>query len=265
MTPGLFEYVSLRVARRFLFSDAILHRVGRFVPYYRTNANEVDARPVVELYRRALERAGRKLPANPTILEIGSGATNSVGYALAASSLAGDGCKVLLFEPYAALDGKADDRARAAAPEAAVRRVERLRSLAAVPAGSVDLVVSHSVLEHVRDFGATLAELDRVLAPSGLMLHAVDYRDHFFKYPYHFLLFSRAVWDRWLDPGDLPRWRLGDHLRELRARGFVVQVIDSHSLPEEFARVAQEIDPAFDRADPEVAVARATLLVSRGA
>jgi SAM-dependent methyltransferase len=265
VTPGLFEYVTLRVARRFLFSDAMLHRVGRFVPYYRTNMNEVDARPVVELYRRALERAGRTLPPDPTILEIGSGATNSVGYALAASSLAGAQGRVLLFEPYAAFDAAADAPARAAAPQGVVERVQRLQTLAGVAAGSVDLVVSHSVLEHVRDFEATVAELDRVLAPKGLMLHAVDYRDHFFKYPYHFLLFSRAVWDRWLDPGDLPRWRLGDHLRQLRARGFVAQVIESDSMPEEFAKVAPRIDPGFDRADPEVAVARATLLVSRGA
>lgn len=264
VTPGMVEYVTLRVARRFLFSDAMLHRVGRFVPYYRVNSNEVDARPVVELYRRALERSGHALPSPATILEIGSGATNSVGYALARSPMAGADGRVVLFEPFAALDEAADARDRAAAPPDAVSRVRRLRSLDGVPAGSVDLVVSNSVLEHVRDFEATVAELDRVLSPSGIMLHAVDYRDHFFKYPYHFLLFSRPVWDRWLDPGDLPRWRLGDHLRQLRARGFSTQVIDAVSMPDEFAKVAPSMSPAFDRADPEVAVASATLIVKRG-
>lgn len=265
MTPGVVEYVALRVARRFLFTEGTLRRFGRLVPYYRTNMNEVDAAPVVELYRRCLARAGARLPDRPVILEIGSGATNSVGYALARSPLAGAEGRVLLYEPYAVLDARADARDRAAVPEEVTRRVERVRSLDGVAPGSVDLVLSHSVLEHVRDFESTLAGLDRVLAPTGIMLHAVDYRDHFFKYPYHFLLFSRQVWERWLDPGDLPRWRLGDHLRRLRARGLHAQVIDSESMPEEFAKVAPRMDAGFDRADPYVAVARAILLVSRGA
>jgi SAM-dependent methyltransferase len=264
LTPGLVEYVTLRVARRFLFTEGALRRFGRLVPYYRTNANEVDAAPVIALYERCLARAGRRLPANPVVLEIGSGATNSVGYALATSALAGAAGRVLLFEPYVELDEAADARARAKLPAEALGRVQRLRTLEGVATGSVDLVLSHSVLEHVRDFESTLAELDRVLAPSGLMLHAVDYRDHFFKDPYHFLLFSRPVWDRWLDPGDLPRWRLGDHLKQLQARGFQAKVLDAESIPEEFAKVSARVNQDFDRADPNVAVARANLLVSRG-
>jgi hypothetical protein len=95
------------------------------------------------------------------------------------------------------------------------------------------------------------------------MLHAVDYRDHFFKYPFHFLLFSRRFWDRWLDPGNLPRWRLGDHLRLLQAGGFRTEVLDFEALPSEFAKVASAVHPDFDRSDPNLAVARATLLVTR--
>jgi SAM-dependent methyltransferase len=264
LTPGIVEYVALRLARRFVFTEGILRRFGGLVPYYRTNANEADARPVIELYERALARSGRRLPANPLILEIGSGATNSVGYAMARHRLAGSHGRIVLFEPFASLDEAADRRHRVDLSPGIAQRVRRVSMLQGIASGSVDLVLSHSVLEHVRDLASTIAELDRVMAPSGIMLHAVDYRDHFFKYPFHFLLFPKRLWDRWLDPGDLPRWRLGDHLRLLQAGGFRTEVLDVESLPGEFAKVAQGIHPEFDRSDPNLAVARATLLVSRG-
>lgn len=263
MTHGIVEYVVLRMARRFLFRDRILRRVSAFVPYYLTNVNEVDAAPVVKCYESALERSARALPESPRILEVGSGATNSVGYALAQSPIARPGGHVFLYEPFSPLDHEADARVRRTLAPGVAERVHRLTTLDAIESGSVDMVLSHSVLEHVRNPEAALAQLDRVLAPDGVMVHAVDYRDHFFKYPYHFLLFSRQVWDRWLDPGDLPRWRLGDHLRTLAARGFRTTLLDVESLPEEFSRVAPRVHPEFDRGDPNVAVARATILATR--
>lgn len=259
----MVEYVALRLVRRFVVTEGMLRRFGRLLPYYRVNTNEVDPRPVVDVYQRAIARSRYSLPPQPVILEIGSGATNSVGYALAAAGLAGDSGKVLLFEPYAHLDEEADRGQRARLPPGIPERVQRIDTLKDVAPGSVDLVVSNSVLEHVREPEATLEDLDRVLAPGGFMVHAVDYRDHFFKYPFHFLLFSRASWSRWLDPGDLPRWRLGDHLRLFRARGFRVEVLDSVALPEEFGKVAAEIHPDFDRSDAQLSVAQATLVASR--
>lgn len=263
MASGIIEYVALRVVRRFVVTEGVLKRIGHLLPYYRTNTNEVDPRPVIELYERAIAASGKSTPRDPLILEIGSGATNSVGYALAGGALAGEHGKVLLFEPYAALDEAADRRQRALLTAGIAARVQRISTLSEVATGSVDLVVSHSVLEHVRDPDATLQDLHRVLAPAGFMVHAVDYRDHFFKYPFHFLLFSKRAWNRWLDPGDLPRWRLGDHLRLFQRRGFRVEVLDAQTLPAEFVKVAAEVHPDFDRSDPHLAVAQATLVASR--
>jgi SAM-dependent methyltransferase len=259
-TPGIVEYVILRLARRFLFTEGVLHRFGRFLPYYRTNVSEVDPAPVVDTYARGLDAAHARLPSAPTILEIGSGATNAVGYALAAHPLAGPEARVVLFEPFAPLDAAADSRARASVPPEVLARVRRVASLADLPAGCIDLVVSYSVLEHVRDPGATFAALRRVLAPGGLMLHAVDYRDHFFKYPYHFLLFSRSAWERWLDPGDLPRWRLKDHVEMLGAAGFSVETVEATTLAPEFEAVRGALHREFDATDASVAVAQALLL-----
>jgi SAM-dependent methyltransferase len=53
-------------------------------------------------------------------------------------------------------------------------------SLRTIPNGSIDLAVSFAVLEHVRraEFAQLLAELHRVLAPSGLAFHWIDLMDH---------------------------------------------------------------------------------------
>ena len=263
MIPGLAEYVSLRLLRRFLFTDAFLVRFGKFVPYYRTNANQLDAGPVVDLYADAMARSGLPLAANRSILEIGSGATNSVGYALLRRQLAGAKGRIYLFEPRARLDRRADANLRKRFGNDDLARVERIATLAVLPDRSIDLVLSHSVLEHVADMDGLLASLERVLQPAGSMIHSVDYRDHFFKYPYHFLLFRQKRWERWLNPGDLPRWRLSGHLEAFSAHGFCAEVQDRHCLSDAFDRIKTSISRDFDRDDPALAVATAIILNSR--
>lgn len=44
--------------------------------------------------------------------------------------------------------------------------------------GSVDLVVSQAVLEHVKDIRATYAALYKWLRPGGVMSHQIDFRSH---------------------------------------------------------------------------------------
>jgi SAM-dependent methyltransferase len=67
--------------------------------------------------------------------------------------------------------------------------------LAAIPDGSVDLVVSEVALEHVRreDLVALLAQLRRVTAPGGLGLHWIDFHDHLGGGLQH-LRFSDGFW-----------------------------------------------------------------------
>jgi SAM-dependent methyltransferase len=69
--------------------------------------------------------------------------------------------------------------------------------------GSIDLVTSTDVMEHVPvdDIPAILKECRRILAPDGLMRIRIDYQDHYWYFdanltPYNFLRFSPGRWRR---------------------------------------------------------------------
>ncbi|EHJ48104.1 Methyltransferase type 12 [Solidesulfovibrio carbinoliphilus subsp. oakridgensis] len=264
MERDTLEYVALRVIRRFFFREASLHALGRFLPHYRVNTGLTDPWAIAEAYASDLARVGVSV-AGQRILEIGSGAANGVGYALAALGAA----KVVCHEPFVPFDVGLDAKHLGGLvprfPTVRFSVVDRVRTLAGLPDGSIDLVVSNSVLEHVADPGALFADLGRLLAPGGVMLHRVDYRDHFFKYPFHFLLFSKFAWKWFLNPGDLPRWRLDDHLAALAAAGFDASVLEADSDPEAFAAIAGRLHPDFQDRDPAMlAVTRAVIYASGG-
>lgn len=71
-----------------------------------------------------------------------------------------------------------------------------LESLRAIPTESVDFLWSHSVLEHVRveELSDLLGELRRILKPSGLSSHNVDYQDHLAG-ALNNLRFSEQTWE----------------------------------------------------------------------
>ncbi len=255
-----FEYVTLRVLRRFFFTEKRLAVWGSRLPYYRVNQGVTDPVAVARAYVEDLARLGLAVPGK-RLVEIGCGATNGVGYALAGLGAASVVCQ----EPYArhdvGLDAKHLQQQVLAHPKVKFHTVLRTDTLAAIPDASVDVVLSNSVLEHVRDLPALCAELARILTPGGVMLHRVDYRDHFFKYPFHFLLFSQKVWNRFLNPGDLPRWRYDDHAAALARAGFDVSVLDYARDEDAFAAVADRLHPDFAARDPDVMnIVTATLL-----
>lgn len=92
-------------------------------------------------------------------------------------------------------------------------------------------------------------------------MHAIDYRDHIFKFPYHFLTFSQRVWERWLDPGDVPRWRLQDTLGAIRRAGLRARVLERDVLADELESIRPYIAAGFDAADPDTAVNDAVITV----
>lgn len=73
---------------------------------------------------------------------------------------------------------------------------EGLKSLRTIPAKSVDFLFSNAVLEHIRlkEFEPLVAEMKRVLKPSGIASHQIDFRDHL-QYALNNLRFSERVWE----------------------------------------------------------------------
>ncbi len=242
-------YVLPRIIRRKCLPTAIPRALSAWLPGFRANAGTRSCARVLTLYDQSLApRLGADWAKDRRILEVGIGGTNSSAYEAAARGAT----SAVAFEPFVALDASLDTglltecaQRHALPAETIAARVSRTASLGPLAEASVDLVLSNSVLEHVSDMDALTRELVRVLAPGGAMLHLVDYRDHFFRFPYHHLLWSDAMWDRWLNPGDLPRWRIRDHVECFERHGLHVEILRAAPIDAEFAKVRQRIHPRF--------------------
>lgn len=80
----------------------------------------------------------------------------------------------------------------------------------AAPDGSVDIVMSVQVLEHVRDLDAYFAEIARILKPEGVLL-----------------LSTHGTWLYHPHPEDHRRWTRPGLVNEIETRGFAVGHVDS--------------------------------------
>lgn len=259
-----FEYVFCRLIRKFLLPDNSPLFIKNLIPYYDVTLNEVDPRPIVDLYlkyadMKSLSMAGKK------VLEIGSGSTNSVGYELMGRC---DLAHYWGYEPYACFKENADvilrDRISKKYENWDESKIKRLTTLGAIPDNSADVILSKSVLEHVYDLDYLFAQLQRILKTDGWMIHYVDYRDHFFKYPYHFLRYSESTWNRFLNPGSLPRWRVYDHTDAFTKQGCEVETLYSERDDDWFQRIKNDLHPDFKTRDEnEVAVTIAALFVTQ--
>jgi SAM-dependent methyltransferase len=73
---------------------------------------------------------------------------------------------------------------------------EGLASLQTVPDETIDFMFSNAVLEHVRlsEFAKTVREMRRMLKPSGVASHRIDFRDHL-QNGLNNLRFREQVWE----------------------------------------------------------------------
>lgn len=259
-----FEYIPLRFIRKFILRGRILTLARRAMPYYAPSQNELDPAPVIAKYMEYCEAAAIATTSK-NILEIGTGATNSTGYEMTARVQ----CRYWGYEPFEKFNAKLDcamfNRVKARHPNAEKGKVVRTITLDSVPGNSIDVIFSNSVLEHVTKPDELTAGLKRILKPGGCMVHAVDYRDHFFKYPFHFLQFSKKTWDRWLNPGDLPRQRISDHIELFRKNDFKVEVLRKKNDYPAFTAIKERIHPEFaGYTDEDLSTITAVLIVRRG-
>ena len=137
-------------------------------------------------------------------------------------------------------------------------RTNGLTALRSLPDASIDLEFSNAVLEHVRldVFDDTLVELRRLLRPSGLGRHAIDFRDHLGG-GLNNLRFTRARWESPLFAQSgfyTNRIRCAELLARLSRAGFGVRVLDAHRWPA-LPLARPKLDAAFrdlDEADLRV-------------
>jgi SAM-dependent methyltransferase len=71
-----------------------------------------------------------------------------------------------------------------------------LESLKKIPDAEVDFLFSNAVLEHVRlgEFSNVIAETRRILKPTGIASHVIDFRDHL-QHGLNNLRFPERVWE----------------------------------------------------------------------
>ncbi len=116
---------------------------------------------------------------------------------------------------------------------------------AKITESSIDLIVSLSVYEHVEDIRNLLIECVRILSPNGIILTSIDMSDHFQKYPFHMLKFSKKTWEKHLNPpSNLNRLRSLDYERMFADNGLKIikKIVTNKSLDQ-----AVKSKPFFDK------------------
>lgn len=113
----------------------------------------------------------------------------------------------------------------------AVYLTEGLKSFSHIETGSVDLIFSQAVLEHVRkyEFAETMKECRRVLSPNGVVSHQVDLRDHLGG-GLNNLRFNEKIWESvfFVKSGFYTnRIRYSEMLKFFKDADFAVNVLDT--------------------------------------
>jgi SAM-dependent methyltransferase len=94
----------------------------------------------------------------------------------------------------------------------------------ALPAASLDMIYSMSVLEHIREPRATIDNLYRLLRPGSWCFHSIDMRDHRnFNLPLEFLRYRDEELPRFNIRDN--RLRASDYVREFEQAGFTIQYL----------------------------------------
>jgi ubiquinone/menaquinone biosynthesis C-methylase UbiE len=116
-----------------------------------------------------------------------------------------------------------------------------------------DVILSTSVFEHLEDVEGITRALARLTTVNGMNLHYVDLRDHFFKYPFEMLCYSKEIWYGWLNPtSHHNRWRLPQYqsLFDELFSNVNIEVLERDR--DAFEKTQSRIRPEFLSGDDEV-------------
>jgi SAM-dependent methyltransferase len=125
-----------------------------------------------------------------------------------------------------------------------------------LPAASVDVVFSNSVLEHVPRgvIEACFREAMRILRPGAIAFHSVNCGDHYAYFDrsihqLHYLQYSEDAWAKWNNAFLYQnRLRAIDLTTMARGAGFSIEIDTSRAKPERLRQLdAIRVDPYFAR------------------
>lgn len=231
-----YRYILMRTARHFMPDTlARMFLLNRFI--IRPSLETSSPNSAVERYSAALAEEGVTIK-DKRVMVFGYGGKPEIGSAIMQSGAR----EVLLverpgleLEPNAALD-----------PEKIIRLHQDIRTLDEKELQPVDIVVTHSVFEHLTDASGIAAALARFTKPGGCQLHYIDLRDHYFKYPFEMLKFSDQVWKNWLNPtSNLNRLRLFEYERIFKQHFKNVKISVTERNIDEFIKAKPAIQPQF--------------------
>ena len=129
----------------------------------------------------------------------------------------------------------------------------------------MDGVLSNSVFEHLDDVAEITHALAGLTQPSGIHLHFVDLRDHFFKYPFEMLVYSADVWKNLLNPtSNLNRYRMNDYLNVFQNEFENVAIQTLERLEAEFQAIRLRIRPEFLSGDASIDSVSLIQIIAKG-
>ncbi len=253
------NYLLLRVIRHFL-SDDLAHQLLHYGFIIKPGLESTAPRLAAERYLKVfaendLELHGKK------VLIFGYGGR----YALGCELLDAGAASVWLLDKFAPpvnaenLDyARQNGRYLSISAEGQVEPASpRLRPIQAdiseLAESGFDLVLSSSVFEHLDQVQSITRQLAAITAPQGLHCHFIDLRDHYFKYPFEMLTFSKRTWKNWLNPGsNLNRFRCGDYQAVFRQYFEQVKMIVLSRDLDRFLAVKSRIKEEFLSGDDQV-------------
>lgn len=255
------HYWCMRFLRRSIpqsWSEWMLDRGVLLQPGLDTRAPDESVRQLAQsCAKHGIELAGRD------VCVVGYGG----GFGIALSLLDAGARHVVLQDPFAPLRQARIRRLDERRLEHYFRRIdgewrpdprritvvrEFLDAYAERHPASADVVFSSSVLEHVDDVERLVAACRKLTRDGGVNVHAIDLRDHYFRYPFEMLCYSRSTWTRWLDSCSLNRLRLSDYRRTFERHFPEHELIVTQTLDDEFRRTKPRIRAEFLTGDDRV-------------
>jgi SAM-dependent methyltransferase len=245
------RYLILRLIRHFL-PESVTRFLLRRGLIIRPGLETREPASAVTRYRDALETRGTSLTGK-RVLVFGYGGNFAVG----AELLRAGARHIVLLDRFAPPDDRRNRELVRAYPDYFSLDGEQVVTDEAfitlihddvknVRAEKFDLVLSSSVYEHLDDVDGLTKALAALTAPSGIHIHYVDLRDHYFKLPFEMLKFSEQTWKRWLNPtSNLNRFRLRDYQHVFETYFSKVEVNVLAREPKTFAKAKSKIRPEF--------------------